>query len=117
VRRLRNLVQVLRDDNDENDAVVEVDSPEWPGLNATANILSSSTYLHHSDKDVRLYTVLACIEMLTIVRLYIYLHLLKFCIFFLSFSRFDFSTFNSWNFSSLRMYHGRKMKSSAYLLN
>jgi hypothetical protein len=62
---------VLRDDDDENDAVVEVDSPEWPGLNATANILASSTYLHHADKDVRLYTVLACIEMLTIVRIYL----------------------------------------------
>ena len=67
MRRLRNLVHVLRDD-DENEIVVEVDSPEWPGLNATANLLVTSAYLHHPDKDVRLYTVLACIEILTIVR-------------------------------------------------
>ena len=56
----------MRDD-DENEVVVEVDSPEWPGLNATANLLVTTTYLHHSDKDVRLYTVLACIEILAIV--------------------------------------------------
>jgi hypothetical protein len=71
VRRLRNLVNVLWD-NDEDDADaerVEVDSPEWPGLHATTQLLATSTYLHHTDKDVRLYTVLACIEILTIVRI------------------------------------------------
>ena len=72
MRRLRNLVHVLRDD-DENEVVVEVDSPEWPGLNATANLLVTSTYLHHADKDVRLYTVLACIEVLTIVRIFYFI--------------------------------------------
>jgi hypothetical protein len=59
-------------DNDEDDADaerVEVDSPEWPGLHATTQLLATSTYLHHTDKDVRLYTVLACIEILTIVRI------------------------------------------------
>lgn len=72
VRRLRNLVHVLRisdddDDNNNNDQpVVEADSPEWPGLNATAHALVH-TYLHHSDKDVRLYSVLACVEIMTIV--------------------------------------------------
>lgn len=73
MRRLRNLVHVLRDD-DENEVVVEVDSPEWPGLNATANLLVTSPYLHHADKDVRLYTVLACIEILTIVRICYFIH-------------------------------------------
>lgn len=74
VRRLRNLVHVLRisdDDNNNNtnnndQPVVEADSPEWPGLNATAHALVH-TYLHHSDKDVRLYSVLACVEIMTIV--------------------------------------------------
>jgi hypothetical protein len=60
---LRNLVAVLRSE----DCAVEAESPEWPGLAAVSQTLVH-TYLSHTDKEVRLYTVLACVEILTIVR-------------------------------------------------
>jgi hypothetical protein len=60
VRRLRKFVRVLRDDEDD---VVDANTA---ALEATAQHLLP--YLRHADKDVRLYTVLACIEILSIVR-------------------------------------------------
>ena len=60
MRRLRNLVLVLRSDE------IEAESAEWPGLAAVAHTLVHQ-YLHHADKEVRLYTVLACVDILTIV--------------------------------------------------
>lgn len=62
VRRLRNLVHVLREDGG-----VDADSPEWPGLAATAHLLAQPAYLHHADGEIRLYAVLAGVEILTIV--------------------------------------------------
>lgn len=59
IRRLRNLVKVLREDD------VQRDSPEWPGLTSLAHVLMQ-TFLSSSDTQVRLYSVLACIEILTI---------------------------------------------------
>jgi hypothetical protein len=67
LRRLRRLVRVLHS-SDDPDRVVEVDSPEWPGLSDLAQTIVQRRYLHHADADVRLYTVRACIELLTIVR-------------------------------------------------
>jgi len=62
VKRLRNIVEALSDDN------VEVDSPEYPGLARLANDLVEDRYLKHKDKEVRLYTVLACMEIFRVVR-------------------------------------------------
>ena len=62
VKRLRALTKVL-----ETDPEVDVDSPEWPGLNATAALLVTDEYLQHADKEVRLYTVTACMELFAIV--------------------------------------------------
>lgn len=62
MKRLRNIVEALSDDN------VEVDSPEYPGLARLANDLVEDRYLKHKDKEVRLYTVLACMEIFRVVR-------------------------------------------------
>ena len=56
VRRLRNLVVVL-----QTDQTVEVESPEWPGLAAVSHCLVQK-FVNHSDKEVRLYSCLACVE-------------------------------------------------------
>jgi hypothetical protein len=62
VKRLRALTKVLETDDD-----VLVDSPAWPGLAATASLLVTDAYLQHADKEVRLYTVQACMELFAIV--------------------------------------------------
>lgn len=62
MKRLRNIVEALSADN------VEVDSPEYPGLARLANDLVEDRYLKHKDKEVRLYTVLACMEIFRVVR-------------------------------------------------
>lgn len=62
VKRLRALNKVL-----EHDPDLAVDSTEWPGLNATASLLVTDEYLQHADKEVRLYTVQACMELFAIV--------------------------------------------------
>lgn len=58
-QRLRQVVEVLR-----NDETVEPDSPDLPGLGALCQSLM--TYLSHRDKQVRLYTVSACMELFTV---------------------------------------------------
>ena len=50
----------------ENDDVEPL-SPDYPGLNALAAILVHDNYLEHRDKEVRLHTVLACVEIFTVV--------------------------------------------------
>jgi hypothetical protein len=64
IRRLRKLNQVL-----ETDESICADSPEWPGVAATAAVLLGRDFLGHADKQVRLYTVLACMELFAIVRI------------------------------------------------
>ena len=60
MNRLRALCRVL-----ETDESIEVDSPEWPGLAATATVLTG--YAEHRDKEVRLHSVQACMELFAIV--------------------------------------------------
>ena len=62
IRRLRNVVHVLQTDD-----TIEPDSAEFPGLAATGTLLCQR-YLNDRDKDVRLYSLLACMEILGIVR-------------------------------------------------
>lgn len=63
LRRLRNIVEVLRNDEDE------IDVDEYPGLGALADLLVTKPYLQHKDKEVRLYTVLSCVEVFYVVSL------------------------------------------------
>jgi hypothetical protein len=100
VRRLRKLVHVLRADEDD---VVDANTA---ALEGTAHCLLP--FLRHADTNVRLYTVLACIEVLSIVRV-LQCELLRLqisfpCLFFLLFLfYFGFC-------SSLPKYHGRKKR-------
>ena len=64
VSRLRNVANLLRQDKN-----VEADSPDYPGLAAMAACLVEK-WLGHKDKEVRLYTVLCCMELFEVVRLY-----------------------------------------------
>jgi len=64
VRRLRNLVGVLRGGD------VEVESPEWPGLAAVSHALVRE-FVTHADKEVRLFSVLACIEIFGLVSIFL----------------------------------------------
>ena len=59
VRRLRTLIEVLREDED-------AEAEEWPGLAATAAVLQSKQYLEHKDKQVRLLSLHASLEILAI---------------------------------------------------
>lgn len=61
VRRLREVGDALADED------VEPNSPDYPGLGGLAAALVEDKYLKHRDKEVRLYTVLACIEILYLV--------------------------------------------------
>lgn len=56
VKRMRHVVNELGDD------AVEPDSPDYPGLAGLAAVLVEDRYLKHKDKEVRLHTVLACVE-------------------------------------------------------
>ena len=56
VRRLRKVVSALSDEE------LEVNSPEHPGLDSLVSTLVDPRYLRHKDKEVRLHTVLACME-------------------------------------------------------
>lgn len=60
MKRLRDLVQLLRQDES-----IEADSPQFPGLAALCHALTN--FVDHRDKEVRLYTVSACMELFTIV--------------------------------------------------
>jgi hypothetical protein len=55
-------VQVLR-----HDESIEADSAEWPGLGGIAQYMVEQ-FVQHPDKDVRLYAILASMEIFTIVR-------------------------------------------------
>ena len=59
IQRLRRVVQLLHEDE-----TVEPDSPDFPSLPALCQALV--TYLPHRDKQVRLYTVSACMELFTV---------------------------------------------------
>jgi hypothetical protein len=61
VKRLRNVVEQLQD------PAVEPNSPDFPGLAGLANTLVADQYINHRDKDVRLHTVLACMEIFAVV--------------------------------------------------
>lgn len=61
VKRMRNVVEHLSDE------AVEPDSPDYPGLAGLAATLVEDRYLKHKDKDVRLHTVLACVEVFYVV--------------------------------------------------
>ena len=56
--------QVVHDLCDE---AVEPDSPDYPGLAGLAAVLVEDRYLKHKDKEVRLHTVLACVEIFYMV--------------------------------------------------
>jgi hypothetical protein len=62
LRRLSNVLQVLR-----HDESVEPDSPEWPGLAGVSEYVVANL-ISHKDKEVRLFAVLICMELFTIVR-------------------------------------------------
>ena len=62
---MRNVVEHLSDE------AVEPDSPDYPGLAGLAATLVEDRYLKHKDKDVRLHTVLACVEVFYVVSLQI----------------------------------------------
>ena len=49
-------------ENELQNDTVEPDSIEYPGLAGLASILVQDKYLNHRDKEVRLHTVLACME-------------------------------------------------------
>lgn len=59
VVRLRKILRLLRDDDN-----IEPDSDEYPGLAALCHSLTR--YVNHRDKEVRLYTVAACMELFTV---------------------------------------------------
>ena len=61
VKRLRNVVEQLQD------PAVEPNSPDFPGLASLANVLVADQFINHCDKDVRLHTVLACMEIFAVV--------------------------------------------------
>jgi hypothetical protein len=50
-----------------SDEAVEPDSPDYPGLAGLAALLVEDRYLKHKDKEVRLHTVLACVEIFYMV--------------------------------------------------
>jgi hypothetical protein len=60
LRRLRTVVQTLREEDD-------LEHDEYPGLDGLARILATKKYLEHKDKEIRLYTVLACVEIFYVV--------------------------------------------------
>ena len=62
IRRLRNVGEALKDDD------VEPNSPDYPGLGGLAAVLVENGFLEHRDKEVRLHTVLACMQLLEVVR-------------------------------------------------
>lgn len=57
-----------------SDEDVEVDSPEYPGLARLASDIVKDRFLKHKDKEVRLYTVLACMEVFRVVSVIGFLH-------------------------------------------
>jgi hypothetical protein len=59
-----------------SDEAVEPDSPDYPGLAGLAAVLVEDRYLKHKDKDVRLHTVLACVEIFYMVSTVYYLIML-----------------------------------------
>lgn len=61
IRRLRKLTTVLQTD----ESIEANDSTEWPGVAALAQTCAS--LLRHKDKQVRLYSTLACMELFAIV--------------------------------------------------
>jgi hypothetical protein len=61
IRRLREIVQSL------NDPDVEPNSPDFPGLGGLSAVLIDDGFLEHRDKEVRLHTVLACMQILEVV--------------------------------------------------
>jgi len=62
VNRLREIVNVLSDTNSD----VEANSPDYPGLAGLSRDLIQDRYLKHKDKEVRLQTVLACMEIFSL---------------------------------------------------
>jgi hypothetical protein len=64
VNRLRNVVVALEELSDGD---VDPNSPEYPGLARLASDLVKDRYLKHKDKEVRLYTVSACMEIFLLV--------------------------------------------------
>jgi hypothetical protein len=70
VRRLARIVQVLQTD----DSIDPARTDEWPGLSSLANLLvsgdsnrsSKQVFLSSPHKEVRLYSVLCCLELLGI---------------------------------------------------
>jgi hypothetical protein len=50
-----------------NDPDVEPNSPDFPGLGGLSAVLIEDGFLEHRDKEVRLHTVLACMQILEVV--------------------------------------------------
>jgi hypothetical protein len=65
VLRLRILLEALLTDPN-----IEVDHNDFPLLPALATCLVQEQFLQHADKDVRLYTIQCCIEILGMVRVW-----------------------------------------------
>ena len=78
MRRLRNVVRALSNDNDEEEDDEALDPSEYPGLDGLAQTLVAQKYLEHKDKEVRLYTVLCCVEIFYLVS---FLPMYSFCCF------------------------------------
>ncbi|EED91434.1 hypothetical protein THAPSDRAFT_262697, partial [Thalassiosira pseudonana CCMP1335] len=58
VRRLQTITETL-----STDTSIEPNSPQHPSLASLASTLISPSYLHSKDKDIRLHSVLACMEL------------------------------------------------------
>jgi hypothetical protein len=61
IRRLREVVEALKDPD------VEPNSPDFPGLGGLSAVLIEDGFLEHRDKEVRLHTVLGCMQILEVV--------------------------------------------------
>lgn len=65
VRRLRIVVKELGDED------VVAHSDEYPGLEGLSALLVDPKFIDHKDKEVRLQTCLACMEIFYLVRIVI----------------------------------------------
>ena len=67
MRRLRILLNALAEDDEDDEDGGEIDPNEYPGMAGLARALVDDKHLNHKDKEVRLYTVLACVELFYLV--------------------------------------------------
>ena len=63
LKRLKAVSHILRHEG------VQSNSPDYPGLDSLATALED-TFIYHQDKEIRLYSVLCCMEVFAIVSLW-----------------------------------------------